>query len=485
MIGTRFALAIARQTTISRKWTGNAIATVTKNVRSFSVVHSRRFPTTIHVYQNDSSFEEFAPILADPNLAKEVTGVVFHTQGGDEYEKWQACYKPSHKLSDWEWQLRNREDERKLKHFKQLIESIRRFPNLRSFGLQFNAECQSETNYYSDVEEDAPLRWDILRTAFTALDNASHMTPNLESLSIKNLQNYDDPSLVQSPAFLSTLSRLKELRLNVVTECDEHCPESKFNIPQLYKFYEDFPNTWLKPASQNLESLTIHGDDCWGYMPKCDFRGLHFPKLRKLELANYSISHDWQLDWILSHTSTLEELILNEVTITSYVYNYGTPDPEKYPTNPVDLSGGSFSFEIPAKWSHLFSQFESRLPKLKRFKFGTGGSYIFPSPGSDNSTWAAHFDGEKWDTIGLFERRYQIFNRGIGPSPWHQDLKGFHREWEDWKNWKPDPRYPQARRPYDLFREDYKFEPVDWKVVEIERDQDALDRLMATVVSRR
>ena len=462
MISTRFAQAIARRTTISRKWTGNATATVTKSVRSFSVVQSHRYPTIIHVHQNDSSFEEFALILADPNLAKDVTGVVFHTQRGDEYERWQTNCKASHQLSDWEWQLRGREDERKLKHFKQLIESIRQFPNLRSFGLQFNPQCESEEPYHFSIEESPLFRWDILRTAFTTLDNASHTTPNFESLSIQNLQNYDDPSLVQSPVFLSTLSRLKELRLNIVTECDYHCPESKFQIPQLYKFYEDFPNTWLKPASQNLESLTIHGDDCWGYMPKCDFRGLHFPKLRKLELSNYSISHDWQLDWILSHASTLEELILNQVSITSYVYNYGTPDAEKYPTNPADMSGDLFTFEMPTKWSHLFSQFESRLPKLKHFKFGTGGSYISPSPDSYTCNWVAHFNGEEWDTIGLFKRRYEVFNREIGPSPWHEDLEAFCGD-----------------------EEDCKLGPVDWNVIEMERDQDALDRLMATVASRR
>ncbi|EDN92448.1 hypothetical protein SS1G_08311 [Sclerotinia sclerotiorum 1980 UF-70] len=42
-----------------------------------------------------------------------------------------------------------------------------------------------------------------------------------------------------------------------------------------------------------------------------------------LELGNYSFSHDWQLDWILSHGETLQVLILDFRPIVSVLRHRG------------------------------------------------------------------------------------------------------------------------------------------------------------------
>ncbi|KAH9225019.1 hypothetical protein DL95DRAFT_378681, partial [Leptodontidium sp. 2 PMI_412] len=90
----------------------------------------------------------------------------------------------------------------------------------------------------------------------------------------------------------------------------------------MYGFFDELAETWLKPAQPNLTSLTLHADVLWGYIPECDLRSVHFPNLRKLELGLYTFSHDWQLDWICSHT-TLQVLIMDRCSIVSYAQAYG------------------------------------------------------------------------------------------------------------------------------------------------------------------
>jgi hypothetical protein len=86
-------------------------------------------------------------------------------------------------------------------------------------------------------------------------------------------------------------------------------------------------------------------------MPKADLRSVHFPDLRVLELANFAFTHDWKLDWILSHAKTLEELILDVCPSISYVYNYGEMDHEKYPEDPRNDYGDDHMWEDPRTWS--------------------------------------------------------------------------------------------------------------------------------------
>lgn len=80
-------------------------------------------------------------------------------------------------------------------------------------------------------------------------------------------------------------------------------------------FFSDLPSFWLKPAFSNLEHLALYSNLYVGFVPKCDFRGLHFPKLKTLALGNHAFIHDSQLDWILSHGETLTELYLDHCSI--------------------------------------------------------------------------------------------------------------------------------------------------------------------------
>lgn len=47
--------------------------------------------------------------------------------------------------------------------------------------------------------------------------------------------------------------------------------------------------------------------------------GVHFPNLQSLTLGNFSFVNDDQLNWILGHSSTLEELYMVRCFIVFYV----------------------------------------------------------------------------------------------------------------------------------------------------------------------
>ncbi len=159
-----------------------------------------------------------------------------------------------------------------------------------------------------------------------------------------------------------------------------------------------------------------------------DFRGLHFPKLKKLQLENYTFSHDWQLDWILSHGATLEELMLDDCPIVSFIRNYGEIDEEGYPVRPEqDQSWPPKDFttwRYERSWGYYFGQMEERLVNLREYREVDGSSYV-------------------------------AFDRGVGPTPWIEEA---------------NPYSGSADKEYGLPVEEFKeeddkaYESFDWAV---------------------
>jgi len=54
----------------------------------------------------------------------------------------------------------------------------------------------------------------------------------------------------------------------------------------------ELPSLWLQPAANNLTTLVLYQTFYFGYSPKLDLRGVHFPHLRTLALGNYVFTHD-------------------------------------------------------------------------------------------------------------------------------------------------------------------------------------------------
>lgn len=379
------------------------VANISDAQNPIGVLPTGRAFKYIHVTPDESTHQKFRSILADPQLSQDVQSIKFTTS------------RNPYKMHD---EYNNDEEESVLSEsYEQIIRSIGQFPNLRFLRVEFSEVCSvfDQDAFRTDAEESVEFRDKVMDTVFSSLNDPEYPTTNLQALAFRNLQNVNNLELTSSPKFISTLNRLSSLRLGIVTEYDEASPESSWLLPQLYDFFAELPDVWLRPAL-SIQNLTIEADVYWGYMPKVDLRSLYFPNLKKLVLGKYVFSHDWQLEWILSHGETLEELELHWCPILSYVYNYGPADDEKYPLEPMydQYPIVSHAWEYDGTWAKFFAQIESRLPNLKVFKF-------------------AGFKVESYARVK--EEKYIAFNRGIGPSPWEEiaEFAGFVKDSEEGK----------------------------------------------------
>lgn len=314
----------------------------------------------IHVTPCTSSISNFQSILSSPALAKQVTSVKLTTYSDPD--------------KDFEHDGHQVEASTLTYQYERVIRSINLFPNLRNVTLEFPEACDVRRPGQAspDMQEGAQFRSQVLSALFDTLDDLQEPLRHLQSLSLKNLQNYNDASFVSLLNFKSVLQSISELHLSIITESHHWQRGNSWAKPELYTFFSELPDTWLKPAQQNLTSLTLHCGLFWGYIAKCDLRSIHFPSLKKLELGNYIFSHDWQVDWICSHTS-LEALTLDNCCILSYTQAYGPVDEEGYYIDPAGVSGNyeSDREENPHRWSEIFTQIEHQLPNLKMFQFGS------------------------------------------------------------------------------------------------------------------
>jgi hypothetical protein len=157
-----------------------------------------------------------------------------------------------------------------------------------------------------------------------------------------------------------------------------------------HQCFDRFASTWLQPAAQNLRHLTLYSDTPFGFFPKLDLRGVHFPSLQSLALGQYIISHDWQVDWFVSHGATLRELYLDHCSI---LYQIGHSDPhwldeeglpkhnDNRSTAWFDQREGSYDsiafISFHTRWHDIFHRFAHSLPHLRTFRFGSSEQWNF------------------------------------------------------------------------------------------------------------
>ncbi|KUJ23629.1 uncharacterized protein LY89DRAFT_664032 [Mollisia scopiformis] len=364
-----------------------------QSCKAFHGPATRELFSSLHVIRQSDieTYDDLYSILSSSHISPEVTYIKITTSPDPYKEK-----------DDYD----NSEEESEFtENFEAVIQSISKFPNVQDVAIEFAQVCMldddPENVWRMMAEESVEFREDVLRTLFETLDKIS----KLRSLSIKHLQNYNDERILSLPAFASVLSRISDLKLKIVTESDFPSPQSGWNIRQLYSFFEELPDTWLKHTQDNLSSLTLDVDIEWGYMPVCNFRSLFFPRLKKLKLANYVFTHDWQLDWILSH-ETLEELVLTDCAIVNYMHVYEPLDAENCPLEPTNDFGDVRGWEYPRRWSEMFTKIEG-MPNLRVFKFGSG-----------NRDEGCDFDTGELTETGLHYMKYKGFHRRYRPSPW-------------------------------------------------------------------
>lgn len=292
------------------------------------------------------------------------------------------------------------------------------FENLKKVSLCFSGECSiddPDDSFFDESPESVAFRTEVLSLAINALDDDSHPTPKFRALSIKGLQDYNDPRLTSSPAFQAVIARLETLEVFIVTQVIFASPEDSLYLPELHVFYKALPGLWLSPAMDNLTKLTLFSDIYFGYIPKLDLRQLHFPKLQELVFGNYAFTHDWQFEWILQHSRTLHTLIMDDCPIIYHFRTDGDLDNERYPVDPLGYDGDNTEFTYERRWCWFFRAIKSSLHRLHHFQFGA-------------AEWDS--DGSGFDLVDeliprLYKGMYMTFNAGCGPSPWNE-YRGSH-----------------------------------------------------------
>lgn len=187
------------------------------------------------------------------------------------------------------------------------------------------------------------------------------------------------------------------------------------------KFFLELPSVWLEPCLSNLQHLTLYSSIYIGFAPKCDLRGLHFPKLRTLAFGNYTFIHDSQLDWILSHAATLTALYLDDCAIvheaatfldsykqgqTLLAFDAFRPHPH-LPENELYTS-------YATRWADYFRAFKDKLVNLRDFRYGSA-----PNWWEDETT---PFESEQKIRIGFGEESYLALECGLLPSEYTEYL---------------------------------------------------------------
>lgn len=276
-----------------------------------------------------------------------------------------------------------------------------------------------------------------------ALNHPDHPASNVHSLRILNLQDVVDVDVVTSKDSKAVLSRLDSLELNIASWYERgnlRDISRDIELPEQHVFFgRDLQKYWLEPLQDQLVHLKLGNigrtNTWWGYLPKCDFRGLHFPRLRSLTLDYMTFTHDWQLDWILSHGDTLTSLTLDNCPIVHGFWIGHTLDSENYPNLRLgehlkwETEGEDVNYwTYDGRWHEYFRKMKDGLPCLKDFKLirYTGhdskvqeARYCIFFSGGWNGVGQFHEPKRRKDSDGIFPMLYMEDH--LRPKPWLPD----------------------------------------------------------------
>lgn len=189
------------------------------------------------------------------------------------------------------------------------------------------------------------------------------------------------------------------------------------------------PSVWLKPTMGSIQKLSLYSNLYWGFYPKLSLEGVHFPNLQSLALGNFAFFEDQQLDWILSHSSTLQDLYLDDCPI---LFQTRVMDAESdlakcpIPKSRMKLQEpdqwrGAWLYHYPRRWSDYFASFGTGLPHLRHFAIGHSKAWDLEG--------GMPLEKEQELIPALLQDRYMAFDGGLGPS---QYLLRYHGGNENW-----------------------------------------------------
>lgn len=386
---------------------------------------NKRLFSHLHFLPTTESADNVSAVLEDPRLNRLVTTISIEASLSYVDPETKAAWD----APDWlrEEMEHYDDDEYGIEingvlsnEVKAVIHDLGRFGNLRRVELKHDFEAKTdEMDQGGNHRESIEYRAAFLKHVVLALSHPLHPADNLRSLSICNLQDQSFSEIVESRGFKTILSRLRTLELCIATETHEHAPEHEIHIRERHQFFgHDLLTHWLEPVQQNLVHLKLYGNTYWGYLPKCDLRGLHFPQLKSLALGNMTFTHDWQLDWIISHGRTLKSLTLDDCPIIHEALLNQALDSERYcifdHSHNLSWDGPETHWFYSSRWHSYFRKLHNGLPYLRHFAIGQGPWNGF---GGEDSVSPA-FEAAALLRAELLRSRYSVFDWGRGPSQW-------------------------------------------------------------------
>lgn len=398
--------------------------------KTVSEACSRRLFRTLNVVPTERSLERYRRVHESPRLNVLVTKVIFNTSLVPNEDIDSVAFDgPIGDLPE---------------STLEAMELVAGFPMLKSAELKFQKIVAAvDSPQAGDVPEDLEMREEVLQKFYECLNTAGN--PLLNHIGIKYLQDLPFEAVTQSPDFQAVMSRITKLSLYISTEYDE---EESIDKAELHSFFSThLARLWLNPIAHNLTYLKLYADTYWGYIPRCELP--HFPRLKKLALGKWSITHDKQLKWILAHAPTLEELTLDDCPIVHCTLLHGPRDADNYPlSTAISAQGGARNmWQYERRWWQVLDLFRSGLGRLRRFGCGEG-------------PWECFREWEDSDLLApdVPWKGYVVFDGGSMPSQWVE---------------------PNPMGEYEDVYQEEAFRP------ECEgEDMEALERLMAVVRKR-
>jgi hypothetical protein len=371
---------------ISAEVNRDALRNLRLTSRRISPIATKRLFSRLHLLPTKRSAQRARAIIDDGRLNSLVNTLSVHTSMFDDrrHEEDPAPTWNFQDEDDVNRETKEPDDDEELDGelpaaFKRTLGAIGLFRSLRRIELQFDdpvegPSADANNRYEPEVKETIEYRDTFFRKLLRALNHPDHPASKLNSISIMNLQDWVNAEVATSSDFKALLLRLEILELCIVSERDNAAPENEILISERHDFYsEQLRKFWLQPLQEigKLTNLKLYGMISWGYLPKCDLRDLHFPKLKSLSLGNMTFTHDWQLEWIVSHGSSLESLTLHNCPIipdTELIHNV---DADNYPIIPLARMGMTrgrnvkSTWKYAARWYDYFHRFRAELPKLR------------------------------------------------------------------------------------------------------------------------
>lgn len=254
-------------------------------------------------------------------------------------------------------------------NIKGALRHLDRLRHLSALTVRF------EEDYHESLlprkEKRDIYRNDLLASVLAPLISSRSIQTRIQHLCISNLQNRNTPSMTESVGFIDLLRNLRTLKLTIKCTVDPYTRPSwssheRIFLEESVRFFQTLPDTWLRPA-ESLQSLHLSAELPWGWYPKVDFRHIRFPRLRSLALAGFTFSHDWHLEWLLSHAGSLRCLRL--VSCTMLLFADTTPqclDSDGY-LDPDSNTTVRTHRRFDGRLSHYLRAFANALPHLQLF----------------------------------------------------------------------------------------------------------------------